>query len=517
MDDYSKKDFEDEWMPDKFECLEAQKQKIINDLKAKQIWGEITETKLVPQVDTDKAINHLEAIFKQSQQDDIAMALKSITISAGTPNPTDNPSTLLLKELFQQVISIVKSSGGTNTALGSKIVAFVCKNTDHTNIAIYQSDFNIPIAFKIHKYSCVIQSYAINSNAKINDPGFETPKNYAEQDLTSKLKAVEQALVKEQTEFQQFKIETNVKLKEAFELQSRIVEVRAYDGSLLGERVTDKSHKQLEEILQALTASNAMGFPEQLYIYGAPGAGKTHLAKQIAKALGVRCFAYPMGPTITEGKLLGFNNIATGTFIPGWLYEAYKNGGLVALDEADLADASVLGAANSIDNDCFIFGNGELVNRHKSFYLIAFANTIGTGSTKGFIRNTLDAATRDRFTIIKLEYDEILEQEIYGNKEWALYVQKCRDYVTKHCQASIYITPRATRKGAAYLAAGIPVEKVMEWCIFKGCSEDIKQTIRSNVGIFQQKEPLKDEYSNNINTIAAQGILQLDKKTPELG
>lgn len=409
-------------------------------------------------------------------------------------SPTDNPGTSLLKQLFKQVINIWKSAEGNSTALGQNITNFIVKDTTHSNIAAYQSDFKIPMAFKIHKYSCIIQ--AAESKKEIGSLGstkdYSSPKNYGpsdnSKDLKAKLEALENSLVKEQKLRQNLTTKYEGEIESLKEAQTRIIEVKSFDGSkMLGERIVAKHHKQLPEILQALTARNAMGFPEQLYIWGAPGAGKTHLAKQIAAALGVNCFAYPMGPTITEGKLLGFNNIATGTFVPGWLYNAFKNGGLVALDETDLADASVLGAANSIDNDSFIFGNGELVTRNPNFYLIAFANTIGTGSTKGFIRNTLDAATRDRFTVIKLDYDETLEKEIYGNTEWATYVQKVRDYVARNCQASIYITPRATRKGAAYLNAGIEILKVMDWCIFKGCSEDLKTQILTNVGAYQSK------------------------------
>ncbi len=262
-----------------------------------------------------------------------------------------------------------------------------------------------------------------------------------------------------------------------------VVEIRKWDGTV--KEIKGAAHRQLGTIVKALAARNAIGWSEFLYLVGAPGAGKTHLLRQIAEALGVKHYPFPCGPTTTEGKMLGYNNIANGQFTPGWLYKPYKDGGLVGLDEIDLADASVLGGCNSIENDEFTFGNGETVKRHPDFYLIAFANTIGTGATGGFVRNKLDAATLNRFTHIRLEYDEDLERRIFGNPKWTDYVIKVRKYVEKNCNQSIYITPRASRKGAALLAQGFTPEQVCEMTLFGLCSKEIKESIINNVGTFK--------------------------------
>lgn len=261
-----------------------------------------------------------------------------------------------------------------------------------------------------------------------------------------------------------------------------VVEIKKWDGTLT--EVKGAFHKQLPTIIKALTAVNSIGWSEFLYVWGAPGAGKTHLLRQIGHAVGVKHYPYPCGPTTTEGKMLGYNNIANGDFVKGWLYEPYKNGGVVGMDEIDLADASVLAGANSIENDEFTFGNGETVQRHKDFYLIAFANTIGTGATGGFVRNRLDAATLNRFTHIKLEYDEELEAKIFGNPKWTAYVIKVREYVAKNCNNSIYITPRASRKGAALLKVGFKPAEVCDMVLFGLCSTEVKQNITKNVGVY---------------------------------
>ena len=53
--------------------------------------------------------------------------------------------------------------------------------------------------------------------------------------------------------------------------------------------------------------------------------------------------------------------------------------------------------------------------RGKNVAIIAAANTFGTGADLMYAgRNQLDAATLDRFYVVKMDYDEALEQDISG-------------------------------------------------------------------------------------------------------
>lgn len=433
-----------------------------------KIWQSYFDTK------TEKTIAiKVEAISKQEE-----------TMPLPLQEGIDLSSKEYLSKLFKEFVVFCN-----NSTYASEVLKYVYQGTNHTTLSDFHNDYNIALPIKVFRYATAMERWANKAAGFVNTPNITYRKDFTdkikqlEEQVTTLHKASKEAISDKQQELDSVKKQ----LAEIDKERPIHVIVQTHKGKELG-KITTKHHKQLPTILKLLTARNAMGFPEQLYIHGAPGAGKTHLSRQVAEGLGVRCFTYPLGPTITEGKLLGFNNIATGTFIAGWLYEAYKNGGLVALDEADLADASVLAAANSIDNDQFIFGNGEIVKRHHDFYLIAFANTIGTGATKGFVRNVLDAATRDRFTMLKLEYDEELEQQIYGHKQWAIYVQKIRKYIETQSGASnFYITPRATRKGAAYLNAGMDPDLVAEIVLFKGCSNDMRNSIIQNVGKFATK------------------------------
>ncbi len=262
-----------------------------------------------------------------------------------------------------------------------------------------------------------------------------------------------------------------------------VIELRKWDGTV--KELSGLRHKQLPTVIKSVTARNRSGWPVPCWWYGAPGAGKTHLFKQVAEALDATFYPIPMGPTTTEGKLLGYNNLATGSFVKGQLYEPYKNGGFVLIDEIDIADPSVLVGANSISsNDEFMFPNGEVVPRHRDFYLVASANTLGTGSIGGFTRNKLDAATLDRFAKFRLEYDAELESTLCGNAKWAEWVYKVRQYVEANCSQSIYITPRASINGAALLANGLSAAEVVEATVLAMMPKDLKQTVITQVGLF---------------------------------
>ena len=261
-------------------------------------------------------------------------------------------------------------------------------------------------------------------------------------------------------------------------------------------------HKQFKEVLQFATTRRASGWPIMIWAYGGPGSGKTYmLSTQLGKALGFErkdIFVFPCGPTTTEGKVTGYTNVLSDTFREGFIYGPFKNGGLAVLDEADVPDGSVHPAINALDNDDFMFPNGETVKRHKDFHLICSANTLGTGAMNGFNRNRIDAAFLDRFVCMEIEYDPELERQtsipagiskekIELCKRWLAYVLKVRDYVQSNNQCSIYITPRASMNGCALLANDNKTESVLKSVLFRHMSKQMVAAVtdRKNAGVFK--------------------------------
>lgn len=247
--------------------------------------------------------------------------------------------------------------------------------------------------------------------------------------------------------------------------------------------ITGLVHRQFEKALKMVRCRTGNGYPVPCWWDGPPGGGKSHMMEQVAEALGLPHYILAIGPTDTKSAVIG--SVATGDFRPGIAYVPYKNGGLLGIDEIAAGDPGVLVSTNSlVANSSYRFPNGELVKKHKDFHVVAADNTRGNGNVKGMIRNRLDAATLDRFAFLKVDYDEELEAALCGNKEWAAYVKKVRDYIAANSGESVYITPRASLNGAALIAGGLDMEAVMDATVFKFCSKDLKAAIIGTVGTF---------------------------------
>jgi len=252
-------------------------------------------------------------------------------------------------------------------------------------------------------------------------------------------------------------------------------------------------HKQFPQVLAWLRAD------VPVWLWGLPGGGKTHLGRQIARALDVAPYVMSIDETTTANKLLGFQNLVSGAFVPGWLYEPYCNGGLVVIDEIDTGNPGIIAGLNALlANDHYMFPNGETVKRHESFRVLACANTNGTGAVAGFTaRQRLDATTLDRFAIVSMEYDEGLELQIACGipsqselwspgaaaspedcQAWVSWVQSVRAAVGEN----VLVSPRPSLLGVKAFRAGVPIEEVAQALVFALCAADTVSTIKDRCG-----------------------------------
>jgi hypothetical protein len=252
--------------------------------------------------------------------------------------------------------------------------------------------------------------------------------------------------------------------------------------------LTGVIHPQATQIVTWLVA----GVP--VWAWSAAGSGKTHMARSIAEMLGVTPYVISVDPTLTVAKLLGFKNITNGEFVEGLLYQAYKNGGLAALDEIDTGDPGVIASINALlSNAHYLFPNGETVEKHPQFYALAMANTKGVGAVAGYVaRNRLDAATLDRFAIIEIKYDDGLETvlatgegsvgvpwqpakpaSLEEQRAYVQWVQQVRAQVGN----SVLISPRASINGCKALRAGIRGAEVIEALVFKLVADDTRKRV----------------------------------------
>ena len=238
-------------------------------------------------------------------------------------------------------------------------------------------------------------------------------------------------------------------------------------------------HKLFAELLTYVRC----GFP--VWLPGPAGSGKTTAAMNVAIALGKNFFHN--GAVDTEYKLLGFENVG-GKFTETQFYLAYKFGGVYLFDEIDASNPQALVALNAaLENGSCVFGNGECVKMHEDFIVIAAANTYGAGATHEYVgRTKLDAATVDRFIMLSWEYDEELERAITeartpGYGAWVTKVQKIRASVARASGIKHVVSPRASLRGAALLAAGVPESRVLQSVVFKGLPREQVTSVMAGV------------------------------------
>lgn len=211
-------------------------------------------------------------------------------------------------------------------------------------------------------------------------------------------------------------------------------------------------------------------------LVGEAGSGKTTSAERAAKALNLDFYAMSVGLQTGKHEFFGYMD-ANGNFVETDFYKAYKEGGVFLIDEIDAGHAGVLTSINSaLANDAATFANGR-VKKHKDFLIVATANTFGKGATAEYVgRNTLDAATIDRFTFIEWNIDEELERKISPDAEWCQEVQAIR-HNAREKGIKIIVSTRAIFSGAKLLAAGISKNKVKKMVIFKGLNPEAVKMI----------------------------------------
>ena len=159
-----------------------------------------------------------------------------------------------------------------------------------------------------------------------------------------------------------------------------------------------------------------------ILLVGPAGCGKTHLAHQVAEALGREFASISCTAGMSESALMGWMLPSEGgafDYTPSDFVRMYEGGGVFLFDEIDAADPNTLLFINqALANGSFYLpqrkGNSK-VTRHPDFVCLAAANTFGTGANMTYAgRERLDEATLDRFRAgtVMLDYDTRFEKSV---------------------------------------------------------------------------------------------------------
>jgi midasin (ATPase involved in ribosome maturation) len=210
-------------------------------------------------------------------------------------------------------------------------------------------------------------------------------------------------------------------------------------------------------------------------LVGPAGAGKTTIAEQVAKKMGLRF--YFNGAIASEYKLMGFID-AMGRVVSTAFRKAWMEGGLYLFDEIDGSlPQAVLAFNNALANGTCDFPDGNYP-RHPNFRVMAAANTYGHGADRVYVgRNQLDAASLDRFIFITMGYDEVMEITMAQDKDWVENVQLARMAVGL-LKLRYIVSPRATIYGSGLIKQGMSIEQAEEYAIFKGMPPEDKANVR---------------------------------------
>lgn len=217
--------------------------------------------------------------------------------------------------------------------------------------------------------------------------------------------------------------------------QVRTIEIRRPDAEPI--KLEGTVHPVFDKVLKLAQAR------KHIFLPGPAGCGKSHLAQQLAEALGLKFGFISCSAGMSESQLLG-RMVPAGkqgqfVFLGTQFLDCYENGGVFLFDELDAADSNVLLVINSA------LANGHLsvpsrhdnpvAKKHPDFVCIAAANTYGRGADRQYVgRNELDESTLDRFRIgtVPMDYDESLERQLCPDDELYVRLRGYRDRVQEN-------------------------------------------------------------------------------------
>ena len=201
-------------------------------------------------------------------------------------------------------------------------------------------------------------------------------------------------------------------------------------------RVEGLTHEVFDHVLRLASQR------QNVLLVGPAGTGKTHLAAQIAEALGLS-FSFisasaGMSEAALEGHLLPIGESGSFEYCTSQFVYMYENGGVFLIDELDSADANLMTIINSALANGHMAINkrfsAPVAKRHPDFVCIAAANTFGHGPNRIYSgRQQLDAATLDRFRagIVYMDYDSRIEDKTV-NPELLTWGRKIRAGIETH-------------------------------------------------------------------------------------
>ena len=236
----------------------------------------------------------------------------------------------------------------------------------------------------------------------------------------------------------------------------------------------DPTFQDVMTLAKLANASGAAGWP---LLIGPAGTGKSHMASQIADALGVPF--YSCNAVKEEHKLSGFID-ANGNYRETEFYKAWTEGGVFCLDEMDASYAEALVDLNgALAGGTYPFPIGSKP-RHPDFYFIATANTWGKGASREYVgRNEIDAATDNRFNPVVVDYNPTVEEHLTDNKDILKFIREFRAACAK--AEILHITSYRQIQSLHGLQGNMDIKRAIQICVVRNLEAGDIHTISQHI------------------------------------
>ena len=155
----------------------------------------------------------------------------------------------------------------------------------------------------------------------------------------------------------------------------------------LAKKIEYRLNKVAERMAEGKTGLDAIKKDFiNIRLAGSPGTGKTYVAQALSAALGIPFYSVNIQKNTEEEEFEGKTRAVDGafSFVTTDFLKGYENGGIIVLEEANLADPGLIMGAlgQAIEPPFYIKKNGyETVHRHPMTIVIVTQN-IGTNGSK---------------------------------------------------------------------------------------------------------------------------------------